>query len=164
MIRIWKVFSADCEKCELLEVVAAQSKNGGKYFISSKLLFQYWKGVSIHIRCIAKQPGKSLEMILSPANHNGQFKNCHSACFACSEAFTADSAAVKKFNFPKTCSKQCWIFSSAQYNYISRCIVRKKKAEKVQKWNFKLAFCFDEIWKIITVRHGRHRFLRFQGT
>ena len=74
------------------------------------LLLKYWEGVSIHIRCIAKQPGKSLEMILSPANHNEQFKNCRSACFACSEAFAADSAAVKKFNFPKLAQNNVGFF------------------------------------------------------
>ena len=128
------------------------------------LLLKYWEGVSSHIRCIAKQPGKSLEMILSPANHNEQFKSCRSACFACSEAFVADFCCGQKFWFPETCSKQCWIFSSAQYNYILRCVVMKKKVEKVQKWNFKLAFRLGKIWKIITARYGRHRFLRFQGT
>ena len=74
------------------------------------LLLKYWEGVSIHICCIAKQPGKSLEMILSPANHNGQFKNCCSACFACSEAFAADSAAVKNFDFPKLAQNNVGFF------------------------------------------------------
>ena len=37
-----------------------------------------------------------MEIILSPANHDDQFKKCRSACFAFSEAFVADSAAVKK--------------------------------------------------------------------
>ena len=74
------------------------------------LLLKYWEGVSFHICCIAKQPGKSLEMILSPANHDDQFKNCRSACFACSEAFVADSAAVKKFDFPKLAQNNVGFF------------------------------------------------------
>ena len=54
-------------------------------------------------------------------------------------------------------------FFSAQYNFILRCIVTKKKVEKVQKWNFKLAFRFGEIWKIINARHGRHLFCVFKA-
>jgi len=57
----------------------------------------------------------------------------------------SSSKCHKTFNFPETCSKQCWIFSSAQYNYILRFVVVKKKVEKVQKLNFKLAFRFGEI-------------------
>ena len=40
----------------------------------------------------------------------------------------------------------------------------KKKGEKVQKWNFKLAFRFGKILKIINARCGRRRFLRFWST
>ena len=44
----------------------------------------------------------------------------------------------KQRSFPKTCSKQSLIFSSAVYNYILFCIVKQRKFEKNQKWNFKL--------------------------
>ena len=40
----------------------------------------------------------------------------------------------------------------------------KKIVEKVQKLNFKLAFRFGKIWKIINARCGRRRFLRFWST
>ena len=121
--RAWEAFFSNTTlPLKLLTAAAIWETEGFSYsYIYSHCIWTEQKLtliISIHIRCIAKQPGKSLEMILSPANHNEQFKNCRSACFACSEAFAADSAAVKKFNFPETCSKQCWIFSSAQYNYI----------------------------------------------
>ena len=45
-----------------------------------------------------------------PANHNDQFKKCHSACFAFSEAFVADSAAVKKIDFPKLTQNNAGFF------------------------------------------------------
>ena len=40
----------------------------------------------------------------------------------------------------------------------------KRKLEKIQKWNFKLAFRFGKILKIINARCGRRRFLRFWST
>ena len=74
------------------------------------LLLKNWEGVSFHCCCIAKQPGRSLEIILSPANHDDQFKKCRSACFAFSEAFVADSAAVKKIDFPKLTQNNAGFF------------------------------------------------------
>ena len=74
------------------------------------LLLKNWEGVSFHCCCIAKQPGRSLEIIISPANHDDQFKKCRSACFAFSEAFVADSAAVKNIDFPKLTQNNAGFF------------------------------------------------------
>ena len=75
----------------------------------------------------------------------------------------------QKINFPETCSKQCWIFSSAKHNYVPMCITVKFFFEKVEKWKFKLAlklpkrtrgssapksakkFIFNHVFKILLI-------------
>ena len=51
---------------------------------------------------------------------------------------TSPSIEAEQPNFPKTCSKQCLIFSSPKHNYILTSITKQRKLKKNQNWDFKL--------------------------